>query len=202
MPAMPNFGGPVDYSAEPKTWPKTVGIISIVWGALGLICGGCSLLGSLGGSFVQQMAASNPQLAQQMQSMPPPSPLQIGTQALGMLVSVLLIVAGSMLISRKPVAAKLHLGWGVIAIVTTLAGALASIGPTKHQIQQSQAQMQASNPGGVPPGTMQGIEAMAYGMIGCFTLVFLAYPIFCVIWFGFVKRGTADITNAPEAPVA
>jgi hypothetical protein len=33
-------------------------------------------------------------------------------------------------------------------------------------------------------------------------LITLSYPIFCLIWFGFVKRGTAEITHAPEAPAA
>lgn len=203
MPAMPNFGGPTDFSTEPKTWPKTVGIISIVWGSLGVICNGCGLLGSLAGPMMQQMAAQNPQLAQQMQNQPPPSPAQMAIYGLSLLLSVALIVAGSMLIARKPMAAKLHLAWGGVSILLIVLNAVLSIGPMQAQIQAMQAQMQAQSGGTAPPpGTAQGMAAGMYGSIACMTLIALAYPIFCIVWFGFVKRGTAEIAAGHEAPAA
>lgn len=204
MPAMPNFGGPTDFLPEPKTWPKTVGIISIVWGSLGLICNGCGLVGGLvSGPMMQQMAAQNPQLAQQMQNAPPPSGLQMGIAALGILVSTMLIVAGSMLIARKPIAAALHLAWAVITLLLTIGNTIVSIGPMQQQMQQMQTQMQSQSGAATPPpGAMQGMQAAMYGSLACMALITLSYPIFCLIWFGFVKRGTAEITHAPEAPAA
>lgn len=148
--------------------------------------------------MMQQMAAQNPQLAQQLQNAPPPSGLQMGIAALGILVSTMLIVAGSMLIARKPIAAALHLAWAAITLLLTIGNTIVSIGPMQQQMQQIQSQSGAA----ASPGAMPGMQVGMYGSLACMALITLAYPIFCLIWFGLVKRGTAEITRAPEAPAA
>ena len=79
--------------AEPPAWPKVVGIISIVWASLGLLCGVC------GTGWLLYMPTFAKSMEAQMGPMPPamsPSPAQLALMVLGVfgLVLVLLVASG------------------------------------------------------------------------------------------------------------
>lgn len=207
MPVMPNFGGPVDYSAEPKTWPKTVGIISIVYGSLGVICNSCiglspiamPMLGDMMRQGVVQQAKQNGQSLDAASIALPPmfqlDPLAIFLGVAGFGLSILLIIAGSMLIKRSPAGRKLHLVWvGAVGLLLLLAGVHAFI------LHGKLSDWYTNNPDSPLRAQFDPTITLVQSVVSI--VIRAAYPGFILIWFGFVKRGTADITNAPEAPVA
>lgn len=54
--APPVNPGQIDFDPEPPSWPKVIGIISIVWGSLGVICNACGLFGQMAGDAFVNMA--------------------------------------------------------------------------------------------------------------------------------------------------
>ncbi len=177
-------------------WPKVIGIISIVWGGLGLLCGGCGLLSpALTGMAMQ---GSGQEL--------PPAMLPQGPQmvviALSMLVAVVLIVAGATTVGRKPLGRTLHLVYALLSIPLTAISLWLSMKQQADLAQWASENpdnmfaQQMSNPG-QKIGQMMGLvfgAAMGFG-----------YPVFCLIWFGLVKKasdmGSGDAATDPYQPI-
>lgn len=168
-----------DELVEPPRWPKVVGTISIVWGGLSLLCGGCFL--GMGVMTTTLVKGAEQQLGSPMPDVMKPTTVQLGVGGLGLLAPLLLIIAGVMLVSRKRVGVTLHLVYAVAAIVLGLAGAAVSI---PRQLQQ--AEWVRQNP--TDPWAQHAKPEIGFIMLGVFTLLGLAWPIFCLIWFGAVKR--------------
>lgn len=179
------------------TWPKVVGIISIVWGSLGLVCGGCGLLSPIFVGMV--MKGSGQELPPAMLAQPP----QMVLMVLGLLLAVFLIIAGVTIINRKPSGFAMHLGYSLIAIPLTLLSVYFS-----WKQQGDLAQWAAANPdnpmakGMSSPGQQIGqVFGLAFGAV-----MGLGYPIFCLIWFGLVKKardlGGTDPATDPYKPIA
>lgn len=167
-----------DDAVEPPRWPKVVGIISIVWASLGLACGVCGMAGPFISTYFVP-----PEMKGQMPPMAPP-PLMLAAQVAGMANAVLLLVAGIMLVSRKPVSKPMHLVYGLLSFPLFVVTMMLSM-----QQQAALAQWAQQNPDTPYGKAMQGPGA-ALGqtigwVIGCLMML---YPVFCVIWFGFVKR--------------
>lgn len=166
--------------AVPPAWPKVIGIISIVLGSLGLLCNACSLGGSaLSGSLVQMMppeAQADMQRQLQAQS----SPLTMGLAAVGVLVSVLLIAAGATTLQRKPLGKVLHLAYGALGLLI----AIGSIGAGIVAANQ----LAASEPDAAKAAATRMGGIIGAGVGGC---VGGLYPLFCLVWFGVVKRNAS-----------
>lgn len=166
---------------EPPRWPKVVGTISIAWGALNLACGGCFLaLGAMTSSLVQGAE-------QQMGPMPDvmkPSGLQMGVGILGLIPTVLLLAAGILVVARKPAGKMLHVVYGVLALLTTAAGVLIGL-----QQQLAVVEWVRQNPDNA--WAKQAKPAVGFVIMGIMVTLGLVWPVFCIIWFGAVKR------NAP-----
>lgn len=177
-------------------WPKVVGIISIVWGSLWILCGGCGTAFQIWGASLMppDPAASTP----------PPSvgPLQVVSALIGIAIDVFLIVAGVMTVSRKPLGRQLHLIYAAIALPVFVLGMYAQM--------QQQALMQQwvqQNPDTQAAKWMSSGQGTAGTMIGwgCAAIAGLVYPLFLLVWFGIVKRGKDSMTggvSAPEEPAA
>ena len=177
-----------EFPAEQPQWPKVVGIISIVWGSVSLLCGGCGL--------------ASPWM---MNLMPPEQRAQLpdhmisGAQMVAMVVgmgfSVLLIVAGIMTIARKQMGRYLHLVQALCSFVIFAVSIYLNI-----QQQEYLKQWAAQNPDTNfakqlhAGGNMGNIIGYVFG-----ALVGLAYPVFCLIWFGIVKRKPGSMGAAAPA---
>lgn len=197
--APPTRDEPYVEPPEPPAWPKVIGIISIVLGGLGLCCNTVGVAGSFAGGAFMQAAAG-----QMEGGLPPaltdPQPLIIASQVVAVIVAIFLIVAASMLIGRKPVARQLFLVYGVFGIIITTLGIYAAIeqqnavqewmkqNPDADFTQQTQSQ---------PLGGALGmVVSIAFGAIFGY-----AWPLFCLIWFGLVKRRPEDMTGGVEDDV-
>jgi hypothetical protein len=174
-------------------WPKPVGIISIAWGALGLFCGvlavgGPALMRSFMQSAQNQMQGGLPDVL-----VNPPASAQ-AAQFSAVAWAVFLIVCGGMLIARKPVSRLLHIVYAVGAIALTVWGV--------YEQLQVQIQMQEwidANPDS-DFARAAGAGGGAGGMIGLAIglVIGFAWPLFCLVWFGLVKRKPTDIVGEGE----
>jgi hypothetical protein len=171
-----------DFRPSPK-WPKVIGIISIAWASLGLVCGGCGVL------FTQFGAGMVP--PEMKDQMPPMTmiPMQWAQMLLSVVLSFALIVAGGMLIARKPLGRTLHI-W--IAIASLLL--LPFFVYIQSQVNARNMDWARDNP------TVPAAKAMLDGgnpgqIIGYALAIVLgsAYPIFLLIWFLAVKRKASDL---------
>ncbi len=187
----------LDDDIRPKpAWPKVVGIISIIWGALGVVC---NLIGS--GWMVMQPSFMQG-AADQMQGGVPPQMLQLQVPLLAMMVfgvvwAIVLIVAGAMTAGRKPAGRKAHLVWAAVAMVLGVAGTYMNL-----QYQNDIAEWIRDNPTSdfaQQPGAGAGasVVSIAVGLVLTF-----AWPVFTLVWFLAVKRQGSDIAEGVEELVA
>lgn len=180
----------VDDFVEPAKWPKVYGIISIVWGALGLLCGGLGAAWMGFGPRMMQSAAAN-----SAGGFPPAlttvNPATLAITVVSTLWAVLLITAGSMCVARKPAARPAHLVWAVGAIVLTAIGTKMNL-----DIQADIAQWVRDNPNADFSKAQAGAGSLG-NMIGLAVGLFfgLVWPIFSLIWFGIVKTKPEEFTR-------
>ncbi len=180
---------------EPPKWPKVVGIISVAWGVISIGCAGCGLAGAASGSFMGDM------MKQQFDDGLPPqftqgvSVVMIAASAVSAVVAVLLIAAGCVLLARKYAARILHLAWVAAAVLSALWGTYIQLGisqETKQWVRDNPNTKfaQAQNQSGA------GVLEAAGWALGL--AVSLGYPIFCGVWFGFVKTKPEEYTQGVE----
>jgi len=172
---------------EPAAWPKHVGLISIIWAALGLTCGGCGVIGIAMQPMFKNMVPPEQQ-AQMVQ--PPMSPGALPFLLIGAALSVLLLVAGIMTLRRNPTGRMLHLAWAgliLLVIVGSIVDAVLHM-PTMEK-------WVADNPN-VPSAKFVNKQAMMLQTVGISALRII-WPVFCLIWFGLVKRTAASFGSAP-----
>ncbi|MEM7621957.1 MAG: hypothetical protein AAF235_02000 [Planctomycetota bacterium] len=167
-------------------WPKPIGIVSIVLGSIAITCGvfGTAMI-PLSGAMMGTTLGDVP---------PPPStqlsPEIIVSMGIGVVTNILLIVAGIMTLKRNPRGRTLHLAYAIAAVVAVFLGIWAQmsmqaklddwiaqygdseIGETGMTWRE---QMQAGQ-------QFQGISLVGGLVVG------LAYPLFCIVWFGLIKK--------------
>jgi hypothetical protein len=174
----------------PPKWPIPVGIISIALGGLGLVCGGLGLAVT---PFLGGMMSS------QLQGAPLPPNMQFGPvdytlAGVGVVLSVLLLIAGIMLIGRHPVSRWLHLIYAVTSIPLSIMNLM-------HQSakQAAMAQWAADYPDNpIAQAINSGAPGQDIGpMIGmCFAGVFgIGFPLFLFVWFMLIKTRPEHITG-------
>lgn len=175
---------------QPPSWPKVIGIISMVFAGLGLFCVGCGALSPALMSMIPAEAQSR---------MPPmlfsPPIIQWVNLALGAMLAVYLLVSGVVLLSRNPAARTMFLIYGAL-------GTLLSIWSMYWQInlQSQMTEWAQQNPDTDYAKSQQGAGG-AVGQIIGWTLGLLfgfAWPLFCLIWFGAVKKKGSDIAEGKE----
>jgi hypothetical protein len=114
----------LDLPPDPPAWPKVIGIISIVFGSLGIGCMGCSGVGLV----IQPMfmGSAEAQFGPMPDVMKPPLS-QIIMMPLGALVAAMLIIAGVLLLKRVAVSRVLHIVYAILNIVMSIAGTVTGI---------------------------------------------------------------------------
>lgn len=173
--------GPIEFEAEPPSWPKVIGIISIVWGSLGVVCNACGLVGQMAGDAFVNMVPPEQREQMKAQMAQSGSVAQMAVYVVSTLLAVLLIVAGVQLLQRKPIARMLHLVYAGFASIATIVGTVVAWGAIEAQMQQMTSD----------PALAQQASAMKGGMyvgVAFGVLIGLAYPLFLLIWFLAIKK--------------
>lgn len=187
----PTIHDPYVEPPEVPKWPKVVGIISTVWGSLGMLCGCLGLAGVMFSGAFQGMMESQGPLPPTMQ----PGIAQSAQAIAGLLTTVLLLLAGILCINRKPVARPLHLIYAVISLVLLIIGVMIQI-----DLANEMGQWVKDNPDSPFAQNYNATATLLLG-VGLAVVLGLPWPLFCLIWFGFVKRTPEDMTGGVEADV-
>ena len=179
-------------TGEPPAWPKVVGIISIVLGSLGTVCGLCIAVFTFAmPAFMQKMGDLQAQGggARGGPVIPTtPMPAELSPGALSTVAAIfwpigtiLLIVAGISTLRRAAGGKMLHLGYGTLSLLFTLVGLAGA-----YQYQGATSGFFSAHPDDpwtkffMAQGGMGSQFVQAIGM----TCVSAIYPIFCLVWFG------------------
>ncbi len=181
------IAGEMDGLPRPA-WPKVIGIISIVFGSIGVICGGVGIGWQLlAPGFMSQMAGGAPP------ALMSPSPVQLGVGAVSTLWTIVLIVAGAMTLARKPAGRTAHLAWAGVAMIFGAIGIYMQV-----KMNADIATWVADNPDSdfAKQPQMPIIGYICGGFFG------FAWPLFTIVWFGLIKKKASDLTEGVAEQVA
>lgn len=181
--------------AEPPGWPKGVGITSIVYSLLLITCLGLALL-----SFFFLMPMTAKMAEQQGDGALPPtmslSPLKFALMGLQVLAAGTLLTAGITTVQRNPVGRPLHL----LGAIGVLAVFVASFVIGQVIDRPAMAQFVQDHPKSM---FAQRANPTRDLIVGCVTMLVMgAWPAFCLIWFGLVKRSGAAMGGGGPEPAA
>ena len=186
MPAAPPPSGPVS-PYPPSKWPTAIGVISIVFGALGML----SLVGLLfqkAMSKVSMQSFVNEGLATQEEvdayiakwaNVQLISGLFIG------LASTLLLIGGILLVKRKKMSVHLIRVWAVLFIFYAISMPFWMSGMVTEQMALTIPGVEAGDEESLNPDDLQsfvGIFVKAGMAVG--VLFWLILPVFYLVWFG------------------
>ena len=180
----------LEISVRPR-WPKVIGIISIVWGSLGLVCGGVGTAWAVvAPSFMEQALDGDP--------MPDGMKMHAadyGIMGLSLGLALLLLFAGIAAVSYRPVTRMMHLTYGLASFPVVIWSYLNN--NAKQASLQEWAQQYPDNP---VSQSMQGQGAAAGQLVGLVLLILLGFgvPLFYLIWFGLLKTKPEQITGGDE----
>ncbi|MBX3402566.1 MAG: hypothetical protein KF699_04040 [Phycisphaeraceae bacterium] len=190
--APPTAPGMLAIPDRPAAWPSVVGIICIVFGALGVIGGmwgiGSNVMMMLGTMPVQTMGAgpAGPELLPLIKSM---MPFIVAGEALKFLLGIALIVVGWLMHARRPMARPAAVWWSLAKIFATIAGT-AYAGWMQYVIMMEVTRMMAEDPNAPPQmqGVMTGVMVATIAMTVIWSLAWgCALPAFLLIWFSRAK---------------
>ncbi len=170
------------------SWPKVVGIISIVWGCLGITCMACGVGGIFIGPALMPAEMRNQPLPPTMHL----TPLQAGLFVVGFIMSLVLLAAGIQTMRRSLSGRTLHLVWAVVSCFSVVVGLYVAWNQQvemERWLNENPDSQFAKGPR-VSKGTGMAIAGALNG-IG------LIWPIFCLVWFGAIKRTQASFGAAP-----
>jgi len=180
---------------EPPGWVKPVGILSIVFGSLGIIGSACGLFGTgmmLSPFWDNLMRDAAEASGDTYAPMPKPSITTLVQQTILFGWAIVLLVAGIQTVMRKPVARALHLIWAVVKVLLVIWGVWISV---EYNARMTEWIEQHGDPN---MGAMSfGGAASTVGTIAVAIWQF-AWPAFCLIWFGIVKTKPEDFTGGFE----
>lgn len=184
---------PADLLDRPR-WPKVIGIISIVWGALGLVCGGLGMLVLPFSPKLMGLALENGEPTP-YGNVPTVTDYSIG--AIGLGLAVLLLLAGIACVSYRPVTRAMHLIYGLISIPLVAWSYLNQQHKLGLNLQWAKEYPDNSLAQGFAG---QGSGAAIGQTIGLVLLIVLGFgvPLFYLIWFGLIKTKPDQITGGDE----
>jgi hypothetical protein len=156
--------------APPSKWPTVIGIIAIIWAAIGLLGGVCGL----GSIFMAQVIPANFPGTPGM-SMSAPLTMLPGA-LLSLIVRACLLALGIGLLKRRPWSAQWIRTWAVVEMLCSVV-----VLAVTHIAQQPQFAAIANQPGMQQmPGFLAGFTVAFFV---CGLLVGWALPVFVLIWF-------------------
>lgn len=150
--------------ANQPVWPTVVGVISVVFGGLGMICLPVSLAMGTVGSLNRELMERAPDWYASYTAV---------SGCVQLAIAALLLAGGIYLLKRRPVARRLHVGYALATVCVTFLNTVLMATIVLPAISQATGQ------GPEQAGLMVGLVAgMIVGFFGG-----LAYPVFLLIWF-------------------
>lgn len=180
------IAGEIDGPPLPK-WPKVIGIISIVFSSVSLVCG-------TGGTMMQMAGIGG---GGRGFTQPPLVMGQYIYFAGNTVANLILLVGGILLVSRKPTARAALLSHALLKLPLSAYGVWVSLGYTASMVEamrQSTVEQEAQ--------MADLIGKFTLGMIGCGSLPGFGWPLFLAIWFLLVKKSAASIREGVTEQVA
>jgi hypothetical protein len=187
QPLTPPIEPDLDLPPERPTWPLVIGWISVSWSVIFGFC--CMGWGIVGLAVFLPMGVENMKKADPSMDVSLPPQMQLGPAMIamlgtGVLLSLVLLVAGALTISRKPAGRTAHIIYAVLSIISVIASSI-------YQFMQIPAlrQFRADHPGNpfVKPSPMgEGFDYFG-PVIGL--VIGMVFPAFILIWFLVSKRG-------------
>lgn len=172
-------------------WTAVLGWICVALSSFGLLCGGLGMLMlPFSAQFIEGMLEGDP---------PPPSMSpSIATIALGLVglvLTVVLLVASIMLITRRVKARMLFLVYSGIGLPLNFLSFMNQL-----SIQAADKQWAQDYPSNQMAQNMstQGSEIGQMIGLGIFMLLGLGWPLFLLMWFGLIKTKPHHITGIME----
>ncbi|MCC6321708.1 MAG: hypothetical protein IT438_09780 [Phycisphaerales bacterium] len=161
----PSIPGELRAHGPRKAWPKVIGML---------------------GGATQTMGPKGQPM--DMPEVMKPTIVDVVMGLGGFLLAALLLIAGILLVMRKPVARPLHILHAVLAVVSTVV----SVGYTVMKMQ-AMSQWAAQNPDHEFAKMLGMVMVFIYIAIGIGVLFGLAYPAFTLVWFTMIKRDAGEI---------
>ncbi len=174
----------------PSVWPRVIGTISIVLGAMGLLCYGCGAIGEMVGPLLANVAP--PEVLG-----PQPQGVflvyWIASHCVALLLSLWLLVAGIGTAQRRPWSRPASIGWAitkmVVAVGDTVLG-FVFISEIATHLSESWSRGQQQT----PPPAQAVIEIVMAVMIIAGFFFALIWPVFLLIWFA-RRRVCAEVAQ-------
>ncbi len=109
----------------PSVWPKVIGTISIVLGAMGLLCYGCGAIGEI---VPPMLTSVVPEESLGPQPQGAFLVYWIGTYCVSLLLSLWLLVAGIGIAQRRAWSRPASIGWAITKVVAAVGDTVLAFG--------------------------------------------------------------------------
>ncbi len=194
----------------PSRWPTTLGVVCIVFGALGMLYSASQLMGSIMmtvmGPGMAQMsfpstAGSDPELKEMeaameemmgdmMTGMTEMSYPRIAVDSLLILIAIGLLVGGILLVKRKRIAAPVLQGWAYAKLVVGLFGIflmhrmMSAMSRSMGEFADNQIATATTSGGSAPvPFSIGKMYSVMFAAQSVFMAIWLAIlPVIVLIW--------------------
>ena len=177
----PQQPGEIGSPEQTTTWPKVVGVISIVLGSGACLSGGW---GFAAPRFMKMMADLLPQdQAAPFTAMQEWSTWILISSSLTILIALVLLVTGIDLVRRRRRGIKLGRIWAVLKMIFAVCGTVIGFVIQKEQFLQMSEQLRQQN------APIDGSVLVVFGAVGAVFGILWAcvYPVFLLIWFSRAK---------------
>ena len=166
-------------------WPKTLGIISIVFGAFGAMGGFCGVIGSAALGPISEAIAKfmpankgGPSPADTFEALQKMQGWMIANSVLTALVAILLIVGGAKLIKRQVQSRMMLLSWAALKILLAVIGSVVGYFSLQDQMAAVEKSGTATPAMSQSATQLMGLFSMGFGFLWA-----IAGAVFIIIWF-------------------
>ena len=166
-------------------WPKTLGIISIVFGAFGAMAGFCGVIGSAALGPISEAIAKfmpankgGPSPADTFEALQKMQGWMIFLNVLTVLIAILLIVGGAKLMKRQAQCQMMLLSWAALKILLAVIGSVLGYFSLQDQMAAVEKSGAASPAMSQSATQLMGLFSMGFGFLWA-----IAGAVFIIIWF-------------------
>lgn len=181
---------------KPPLWPKVLGVVCMVFGGLGLTCGGLGLLTSpISAKFMTPMFEGDPMMPSLVFG-----PVDYLLGGINLLLAVVLLFGGITLFARRPLGRTLLLLYSIPTMPLVIYQMIRTFEKQAADIQW--AKDFPNNP--IAQGMNQGGAGQQIGQMvgmGIFVVLGLGFPLFLFIWFAAIKTKPIQITGTEDGVV-
>jgi uncharacterized membrane protein YkgB len=165
-------------------------------GLISIVVASAALIGDL---LWALMPMWTDMLTEELNGSPAPPPLRVGPGSVWLrvgvlVVNVLLLIAGGVTMARGRVGRRLHVVYGILASLVALAGVGYAV-----RMHDATLSWLAQHPDNEVAAWIEGITVSPALMLIAGLVVVLAWPVFCLAWFGFAGRSPDE--GLPERAV-